>query len=56
VAVLNAGVRASEAELLEHCRRLLAPYKLPRSVAFSAKLPRTGSGKVLKAVLVLDTG
>ncbi len=56
VVVLNAGVRASEAELLEHCRRLLAPYKLPRSMAFSAKLPRTGSGKVLKAALAGDTG
>jgi long-chain acyl-CoA synthetase len=54
VVQLNTGADITEAELLEHCRMLLAPYKLPRTMAFATELPRTGSGKVLKAALAAD--
>jgi acyl-CoA synthetase (AMP-forming)/AMP-acid ligase II len=40
------GARLSEEALLEHCRRNLALFKVPRSVAFIDELPLTGSGKI----------
>ncbi len=41
----------SEAELLAHCRRQLAGYKLPRHIMFVDGLPLTGSGKVQRAAV-----
>jgi acyl-CoA synthetase (AMP-forming)/AMP-acid ligase II len=39
-------------ELTEHCRRLLASYKIPRHIEFSeSELPKSGSGKILKRAL-----
>ena len=39
-------------ELIVHCRRFLANYKIPRRVEFSeTELPKGGSGKILKRVL-----
>jgi len=49
--VLRPDTRASAEELRAHCRRLLAGYKVPRSVRFLQELPKTGSGKVLKRAL-----
>ena len=46
------GIVLSADELIAHCRRLLAGYKLPRRVEFSeTELPKSGSGKVLKRIL-----
>ena len=53
VIVPRAGMaRPSDAELLEHCRRGLAPAKIPKSFAFRDSLPRTPSGKVIRRELV----
>jgi fatty-acyl-CoA synthase len=49
--VLRAGATATEAELIEHCRRELADYKRPRKVVFLDELPRNPTGKVLKREL-----
>ena len=39
-------------DLIAHCRRFLANYKIPRRVEFSkTELPKSGSGKILKRVL-----
>jgi acyl-CoA synthetase (AMP-forming)/AMP-acid ligase II len=39
-------------ELIDHCRRLLATYKVPRHVEFSdTELPKGASGKILKSAL-----
>ena len=38
---------ADEAELIAHCRRLIAAYKLPARVVF-ADLPKTSTGKIQK--------
>jgi long-chain acyl-CoA synthetase len=39
-------------ELIAHCRRTLANYKVPRRIEFSeTELPKGGSGKVLKRIL-----
>jgi O-succinylbenzoic acid--CoA ligase len=40
------GIGASAAELEAFCRERLAGYKLPRTIAFADRLPRTGSGTV----------
>lgn len=40
-----------EAELIAHCRVLLAGYKAPRSVDFIDSIPRTGTGKIQKQPL-----
>jgi acyl-CoA synthetase (AMP-forming)/AMP-acid ligase II len=39
------------AELTAWCRRELAGYKCPRSIAFAKKLPMSAAGKVLKTAL-----
>jgi len=40
---LKAGARASEAELIEHCRSMIASYKKPRTVEVLEALPRISS-------------
>jgi fatty-acyl-CoA synthase len=48
--VCEAGRTVAEAELLAHCRRALAAYKIPRLVKFvnEADLPLTVTGKLQK--------
>jgi len=50
---LAHGMEATEAELIAHCRRLLAGIKTPRRVTILARLPQTGSGKVDKTKLAM---
>ncbi len=49
--VLRPGHSLSEADILGHCRRRLAGFKVPDRVFFTAALPRSASGKVLKREL-----
>jgi O-succinylbenzoic acid--CoA ligase len=49
--VLRSGAQASAAELREHCRSVLAPFKVPKALRFVDELPRTGSGKLLRRSL-----
>lgn len=49
--VLAPGASARGDELSEHCKRLIAGYKCPRSIDFVGELPLSGPGKVLKAEL-----
>jgi acyl-CoA synthetase (AMP-forming)/AMP-acid ligase II len=49
--VLREGQAVTEAELIDHCRALIASYKKPRGVDFVAALPRLFNGKVDKKVL-----
>jgi len=48
---LKPGQRQDQAEILEHCRRHLAGFKVPKSVEFLDSLPKGGTGKLLKKVL-----
>ena len=50
VIVCQAGQSVAEAELLAHCRRALASYKIPRLMKFvsEAELPLTVTGKLQK--------
>ncbi len=41
----------SAEDLIEHCRRFLAPYKVPKIFEFRSELPRTIHGKILYRVL-----
>ena len=50
--VVRAGREVSEAELEEHCRAKLAGFKRPRRWRFLPELPRTGSGKIAKRLLL----
>ena len=50
VVVPRAGV--DEAELLAHCRALIAAYKVPKRIELrNEPLPKSGAGKVLKREL-----
>jgi len=46
VVVLRPGLQATEADLVRHCRELLADFKKPRSIEFVAELPRNPNGKI----------
>lgn len=48
VVMLKPGMAASETEIMQHCRTLIAGYKCPKSVDFVDDLPRLSSGKVDK--------
>ncbi|RYF32910.1 MAG: fatty-acid--CoA ligase, partial [Comamonadaceae bacterium] len=48
VIVCKPGQTADTAELIAHCKTLIAGYKCPRSVEQVDALPISGAGKVLK--------
>lgn len=48
---LSHGSTATGEELVEHCKRLLAAYKYPRSVEILDELPKTATGKILRRQL-----
>jgi len=47
---LKNGAQATEAEIIEHCRALIASYKKPKYVFFEA-FPKNAQGKALKKEL-----
>ena len=51
VAEGRAATAELAAELIAHCRTLLAGYKAPKSVDFIDLIPRTGTGKIQKKPL-----
>lgn len=52
VVVLHQGASATPADIIAHCRTLIARYKCPKGVEIrSEPLPQTGAGKYLKGVL-----
>ena len=51
VVVLREGAREDPDGILGHCRRNMAPFKVPREIEFVTTLPRNAQGKVLKARL-----
>lgn len=48
---LRAGTRAQADELIAFCRERLAGYKYPRRVSILTELPKSATGKILKARL-----
>lgn len=51
IIVLKDGQQASEEDILAHCRKNLAAYKVPRIVEFRTELPKTNVGKILRRAL-----
>jgi acyl-CoA synthetase (AMP-forming)/AMP-acid ligase II len=51
VVVFRAGREASETELVEHCRTLIASYKKPRSIVAVKSIPKLPTGKIDKVSL-----
>jgi long-chain acyl-CoA synthetase len=51
LVVTRPGAQATEAEIIEHCKRSLASYKKPHSVEFLPALPKNAYGKILKREL-----
>lgn len=52
--VLRPGFKPSDtlvAEIQEHAKRVMAPFKFPRQVEFVAALPKTTSGKIKRREL-----
>jgi long-chain acyl-CoA synthetase len=49
--VLKPGQQVTTEELIEFCQARLAKYKVPSSIEFTASLPKTGVGKVLRRTL-----
>lgn len=49
--VAREGAAVAEAELLAHCRTLLADPKVPRRVRLVAEIPRSPAGKPLRRIL-----
>jgi long-chain acyl-CoA synthetase len=49
--VLRPGERATAEEILEYCRRELAPFKVPREIVFLPELPKSAMLKILRREL-----
>jgi len=49
--VVKKNSHLSEEELLEHCRKSLTAYKIPKTVVFREELPKTNVGKILRREL-----
>ncbi|HYR42052.1 MAG TPA: long-chain fatty acid--CoA ligase [Terriglobia bacterium] len=49
--VLKDSTKASAEDIINFCRKRLAPYKVPRQVVFRDALPRSGVGKYLRREL-----
>lgn len=48
VVVVRPGSSVRAEALIDHCRNLIAGYKVPRSIDFAESLPKSGPGKMLK--------
>jgi acyl-CoA synthetase (AMP-forming)/AMP-acid ligase II len=46
--VVSDGSAVTEAELIAHCKAVLAGYKCPKRIEFVDVLPRTATGKLQK--------
>jgi fatty-acyl-CoA synthase len=51
LVVLKPGMSATEEEIIEFCRSLMAHFKCPKTVSFIDALPRTATGKIQKNLL-----
>lgn len=56
VIVTKPGKKLTARQVQAYCKKHLASYKVPREVRFTDKLPRTGSGKLRRFLLLDKTG
>ena len=55
IIVTTNGIALTEKEVLGFCRERLPHYKLPRIVEIRESLPKTGSGKINKKALQMES-
>jgi len=51
IIVLKEGFDVTEDEIINHCKKYLSPFKVPKKVIFTKDLPKNPSGKILKREL-----
>jgi len=51
VIKLKVETQVSEEEILEHCKKNLSSFKVPKKVIFVKALPKTPTGKILKRTM-----
>ena len=51
IVVVRKDPELTAGALIEHCRKSLPGYKVPRHVEFRAALPRSNAGKILRRAL-----
>jgi len=56
VVQLRDGASANAAEIIAHCRTLIAGYKCPKSIVFVSDLPKLPSGKINKIIIRKEHG
>jgi long-chain acyl-CoA synthetase len=49
--VVKKDPKVTEQEIIEHCRKALTGYKVPKHVFFRNDLPKTNVGKILRRAL-----
>jgi long-chain acyl-CoA synthetase len=49
--VVRKGSPVTEEELIEHCRKSLTGYKVPKVVQFYEELPKSNVGKIIRREL-----
>jgi long-chain acyl-CoA synthetase len=54
--VVKPGQQLTEREMIEHCRKSLTGYKVPKHVYFRSELPKTNVGKILRRALRDEIG
>ncbi len=50
-SVRSAGAAVCDADVIAHCRKDLAGYKVPRQIVFLDALPKSNVGKILRREL-----
>ena len=50
-AVKTSGATVCEADVIAHCRKELAGYKVPKQIVFIEALPKSNVGKILRREL-----
>lgn len=48
VVKLKTGSTTTETEIMEHCKKNLSSFKIPKKIVFVEALPKTPTGKILK--------
>ena len=49
--IVKSDASLTETDVLDYCKGRLAPFKMPKGVAFADEIPRNPSGKILKRIL-----
>lgn len=49
--VLNKGAEATQEDIVEHCKKNLATFKIPKKIFFADELPRTATGKIQRRIV-----